>query len=59
MEVAVAISIDDVTWVVSTPRSPIPALWLNPSLFARFESAGASDLHTLARDRDAFYQQQR
>ncbi len=48
MEVAVAISIDDVSWVVSTPRSPVPPLRLNPSLLARFESAGASDLHTLS-----------
>ncbi len=42
----------DVSWVVSTPRFPVPAslhllaLQLKPSLLARLESAGASVLHT-------------
>ncbi len=43
----------DASWVISTPSSSVPvslhylALQLKPSLFVRFESAGASALHTL------------
>ncbi len=42
----------DVSWVGSTPRSPVlaslhsEALQLKPRLLARFESAGVSALHT-------------
>ncbi len=41
----------NVSWVVSKPRSPVPALLhllalqLRPSWLASFESAGASALH--------------